>query len=110
MQNVRAFKTQIFQNKVYVEQKKQNFNFFIIIEVLLFLSVVLLSAFFYGYFSLTLKIILSALLVSDSIAVIIFTIKTYNRNSFDDKFDGVRLEIFIFTLISLFVSVAIFFW
>lgn len=81
----------------------------IIIQVLLFLSAVLLSTFFYAYFSLMLKIMLSALLVSDSITIIIFTIKIYDRNSFDDKFYGIRLEILIFTLISVFLSVAIFF-
>ena len=80
----------------------------LVFQVVLFISVVLFSTLFINFFSLILKIILSVLLVSDSIAVIFFTIKTYDRNSFDDKFDGVRIEIFVFTLISLFVSVAIF--
>ena len=78
----------------------------LIIQIVLFFIVVLFSTFF----SFVLKIILSAILVSDSISVILFTFKTYDRNSFDDKFCGVRLEIFIFTLVALFVSVAIFYW
>lgn len=79
------------------------------VQIVLFITVVLLSTLFNDCFSIVLKIILSVLLLTDSIAVIIFAIKTYDRNSFDDKFYGVRLEIFVFTLISLFVSVAIFF-
>lgn len=74
----------------------------LIIQVCLFLSVVLFS----GYFCIALRIILSALLLVDCISVIIFTLKTYDRNSFDDRFHGVRLEIFIFTFLSLFTSVA----
>lgn len=81
----------------------------IIIQVFLFLSVALFSTLFINCFSPILKIILSVLLVSDSIAVILFTVKTYDRNSYDDKFNGVRLEIFILTFISFFLSVAIFF-
>ena len=81
----------------------------IIIQVLLFLSAILFSTFFHTHFILILKIILSVLLVSVSLAVILFKIKTYNRNSFDDKFNGVRFEIFVFTLISVFLSAAIFF-
>lgn len=81
----------------------------LVFQVVLLISIVLFSTLFIYFFSLILKIILSVLLVSDSIAVIFLTVKTYNRNSFDDKFDGVRLEIFIFTFISLFLSIAIFF-
>ena len=80
------------------------------VQIVLFISVVLFSTLFSYCFSFVLKIILSVLLLTDSIAVIIFTIKTYDRNSFDDKFYGVRLEILIFTIISLFVSVAIFYF
>lgn len=80
------------------------------VQIVLFITLGLFGTLFNNYFSLVLKIILSALLLTDSIAVIIFTIKTYDRNSFDDRFCGVRIEIFIFTIISLFVSVAIYFY
>ena len=61
----------------------------LVFQVVLLISIVLFSTLFIYFFSLILKIILSVLLVSDSIAVIFLTVKTYNRNSFDDKFDGV---------------------
>ncbi len=80
------------------------------VQIVLFITLVLFGTLFNDCFSLVLKIILSALMLTDSIAVIIFTIKTYDRNSFDDRFCGVRIEIFIFTIISLFVSVTIFYW
>lgn len=80
------------------------------VQIVLFITLVLFGMLFNDCFSLVLKIILSALMLTDSIAVIIFTIKTYDRNSFDDRFCGVRIEIFIFTIISLFVSVTIFYW
>lgn len=83
-----------------------------ILLVLIIVQVVLLFAevLFSDYLGFVLKLILSAISVSVSVSVISFTIRTYNRNSFDDKFNGVRLGIFIFTLIALFVSVAIFYW
>lgn len=80
------------------------------VQIVLFITLVLFGTLFNDCFSLVLKIILSALMLTDSIAVIFFTIKTYDRNSFDDRFCGVRIEIFIFTIISLFVSVTIFYW
>lgn len=82
----------------------------IIVQIALFVITVLLSTVLYKYLSLVIKIILSVLLAADSIAVVAFAVKTYNRNSFDDKLYGVGLEIFIFSLISFFVSVAIFYW
>jgi len=80
----------------------------LIVGIIITIGTMVLTVFF--NLSLPIKIAVSAILISDSIISMIFTISTSikERNSTDDFYFGNRLEIFAFCLVMVIWAIVIF--